>query len=49
LLFKEDGMRNGHLQVLLRHPEVVALVIIAMMVLSRAGPPYCLLRIVGLI
>jgi hypothetical protein len=41
-------MKDGHLQVLLRHPEVVALGIIAMALLSRACPP-CLLRIVGLI
>jgi hypothetical protein len=42
-------MGNGHLKVLLRHPDAIALAVIAMLVLSRAGPPYCLLRIVGLI
>jgi hypothetical protein len=46
---QEGGMRNGHLQVLLRHPDAVALTIIAMTVLSRASPPYVLLSFVGLI
>jgi hypothetical protein len=42
-------MKDGHLRMLLCHPDAVALAIIAMMVLSRVGPPYCLLRFVGLI
>jgi hypothetical protein len=42
-------MKDGHLQLLLRHPDAVALAIIALTVLSRVGPPYCLLRFVGLI
>ena len=46
---EEDGMRDGHLQLLLRHPDAIALAVIAMTLLARAGPPYCLLRFVGLI
>jgi hypothetical protein len=42
-------MRDGHLQVLLRHPDAIALLIVAMTVLTRSGPPYCLLRMVGLV
>jgi hypothetical protein len=46
---EEDGMRDGHLKLLLRHPDAIALIVIAMTLLARAGPPYCLLRFVGLI
>jgi hypothetical protein len=42
-------MRDGHLQVLLRHPDAIALLVVAMAVLSRTGPPHCLLRFMGLI
>ena len=49
LLFKEEGMKDSHLQALLRHPDAIALAIIAMAMLSRVGPPYFLLRFVGLI
>ena len=40
-------MRDSHLQLLLRHPDAIALVIIAMMALSRVGAPHCLLRFFG--
>ena len=41
-------MRDRHLEVFLRHPEVVALAIVAMTILSSTGPTYFLLRFVGL-
>jgi len=40
-------MRDTHLQLLLRHPDAVALVVIAMVALSRVAPPHCLLRMFG--
>ena len=49
MLFKEEGMKDSHLQTLLRHPDAIALAIIAMAMLSRVRPPYYLLRFFGLI
>ena len=46
---RTNGMKHSRIQALLRHPDAIALMIIAMAILSRAGPPHCLLRIIGLI
>jgi hypothetical protein len=40
-------MRDGYPQLLQRHPDAIALVIIATLTLSRVAPPHCLLRLFG--